>query len=1205
MSTFKSITIYESQPDSSPASHEEKATTRRRQHKEEPYISSSLPSIQIKNIIYNALPVEDPNSTGYKLHVQLPIAIKTYVIGKGFTMRASGDMISLVGLYVDTSQSFIQASGVRWNHENTSLRDKARLGVLTLKSLDMRYDYPSVPRVGMYFTHQLLRESPEISKGSLGPLRLAMRFADDNDAMAKIHRVEDLLLSRAQMYCHTLPRTMDILHELSSMADEVHPPTTRPSPMQPNTNAAHQIIGEIVGQPIFFKHSPEAAESYIFSSTIKYFYMRMLLNETINLEAEKSAYAQRLAAKQSAEHLKMRHIAQASSSAWCESIARREFQKPMGELSQSEKDVVQSAYDRERKHIMAHLANKCQHTKLVRRVMSSRSSVFDVRAWAALEKFAPLTPAPGTKIAELPKYDEMLACQRCGMTAMCPHLYFIFSLKDTLWGGDEQACMKYVVDNFTTLQSEITDASYCRICGELLQKTTAESESWVKFSRQGEATIDDDLFTTIINEVQQTVNANIDMSRSNLSKAELVTNIARCIDPWIRHYELKLSRIKTNTEIIISFSLYLIIGIYTLMSIVHLIMITRGEISIKTLTIPSGTEGMKLLTLLFNKVYKLITAQRTSIIEKVPAFTPDRIKKIMTRAYKQVSNTSVVIETTVTKYKIDLIADNPLYMFLEYGWRVGDLMRRGDTPMIVTRKAKGKSKKSDLSDARDDADDAYPLVKPPPVETVLGVPPDQIDTLKYFFSEAKMPPEWPSDDPYHKYVWRTYARLAKRLIDGEFDLNAENTPGLMKEYLSSRAERASVLAKANARLNIVHTTVFTKTYVPEAVDAHLAQLYCPTGTTHRWDIYVFGEHEYKASDLKATTPADKLITKKCSLCSARLDELDGDTKALEAIIADLNTKTAFAMYYKIRCPAGFIHHWDGDKCNQCGLPRGAKEIPQDYFAKYKDTFVARNDALHASNEHHEDSGMIVPSVTKKAYKPWVVKNDSITATANALSIPYNLLINIGLTKDMNYDTLVSGKVNPSNSASDEMWFRHADAVSAYISNIVILWNKFVACNVAGLPSELEEMCVAHSDDIRALGAIDLADFYDERAYRQAEQPRVFANWMTNKLCSILLGIHDNKASPKIAKKFTEVAARVIMDSEKNMSKPLLYKNVVASAKEKMTQAHELMGIDHDDMPESDEAAKDFITNTLDHGESFSRADLDVDNIADSFGADVI
>jgi hypothetical protein len=991
----------------------------------------------------------------------------------------------------------------------------------------------------------------------------------------------------------------------------------------------HEIVLKLLG---ISEPNADRAIGIIYSTGLEELYQRLVSGSMVisDVTRQNEIIRSRRSVASISSRSRTRTIADKSRIAWREAISRREFQRPLLGLAPNELEIVTTTYERESNHANALLNNKCAHNRLYRVVMASRNTSFDTQKWIKLRELLDVSRASPATVEEIPKFDTLIPCARCKFAALCPHNYIMFEYNEKLFNGkesDDSACMRYILDTMTSKQT-LSDGSYCRICGELLQRISIESESWVNLAKPSDSEPIDQLQLLIVDEVAETLNANLDLSRSSINRTNLTQSIANSISQWIRRYELKLSRVKTNTELVISFSLGLIIAIYTMMSLVHLIVLagpSGSGITIKTIE-PRGETDLKLLHTLFNGIYKLLTAQRANVIEKIIAFTPDRIKKIMTRSYGQISGAPVVIETVKTQYRMDLVTDNPYYYFLHHLWRVGELLKAPDARGLTPSK--------------------YDTVK-----SILGVDLDKIAESRDFFATAKMPTQWkvPVGEPaaWMNYCWKTCSQFATRLLAGTMMLDSTNTQEITKEYNTAMKTRASLIddldsyadGHASSRRNLGRSETMSSFGYDFEPPRDLDRIFCHNGPfiglLHSWKIYVLSgrsgkdgvaDVDYKSSDFKSLADPGSFRMLKCANCAAILCGSVAEQKQGNATLEDaMKTATrdrGFLMYYKIRCPEGMFHVFKDDACEKCGIK--VKFLPDEraaYLAKYMSAYEARRKKTMAprtkdiiENMRRAPDMVVQKKKTTPSMKAWISQNSAITSASKTWSqLPYNLLINISFGAQTHFALIISGKTNPSNKADDASWLRQANTVVSYVNMIAVSFNRFISCATRGMHPDLTEFCEKQSDAVRGLKPIDLTEFYTEQTWRAAnDRPAGYANWTINQLCDTLLHVHSGSVTSEgaetvrstvsaVSARFAEIMVDAIVESELNMSKSVVYKNIMIAASK---SAIDVSG-EEIEAPETDVEAKEFIKSIIDDGEEFGSSNIDIDDIAASRGDDDI
>lgn len=1151
-------------------------------------IISSLPSMMIKNIIYHALPIiepeNEPSTTKYKIHIQLPMAIKVAVLGRGIKIMKANDIISMIGIHFDTGTTFLQTTDIAYNFKDISFNERTLLGTNAFRDLSFRYQHVYIPRL----ISDITQNNTTLA---IPPYKCTVRFNTKSDTRYKIKTLTSLIVNRLIYYNHMFEKTMNHIYSMPLNDSSLVVNKKKPH-VHIVTDDTFNALGVLIDIPL--ENRPrEFIYSTLHALGLWHLYTRVTLYGIEDKKVQHYINIMRtkmINMRISIDH-KYKNFTRASNAAWLYNISRREFQNDYDALTTLEKDTVDAQHAREKESIRAVLANKCPHLALLRSVMRSRQDTFDAKSWSELRKYVPLTPSPAVNgVITLPKYESLLQCTLCKLSALCPHHYVLFDLTDSMFNGDVTKQMEYMIANFSIDKSDDSDTYYCRICGEALQRVIVEGESW--FARAGTANDlrNDSLYNLMKAEVWQTLIANLEIGKIIIDRNDLTNNIIEIINPYIRRYEIKLSRVKTNTENMVSFSLYLIISAYTFVTIIHLVNITNGEIGLKG-TPARGDTGMKLLHRLFNSAYKLLTTQRASTINKVPAFTPDRIKKIMTRGYQQISGSHIDIETTVVNYSDNILISNPVYDYIYYGWRLGSLMK-GEKPVDVTD-----------------------------VKVILGVEFNEIDKLKMLFEKAEIPPPWPvkKGDKWSQYAHDVYTAAAKRFISNTYLLDIKHKSAIAKEYNIFKARRAKLLKERENYMNIRNGDQFPIKLEVKFDAPSLGLQYCADGRKHVWNIYIYefdkGDNpvrvEVKTNEFgKKNISGMKYVTRKCSVCGDLFGKTDSNK--IKPVLTQIRYINTFYVYYSNRCPIKNIHVWKDKTCVQCGVTKEQMEKKDiAYFEKYKDTFAIVRTRLSEKQREpiqilddrlRNRRGMVVAKMKPSliSYKQWEYRNDSVVTLSKTMDIPYNILINLGFLHNVQFELAAKGKINPANSATDALWNMQVATIGSYINDVVVKFNRFIRCNTTGMHMDLEEFCKVNHNEVRQFAPIDLTKYNDERSIRKRDKPRLYANWMLVSFCDILLNIYNSQINKKISQRFVEIYVKSLMDAELNMSKPQLYKKIVAVAK----QLTDNITYDtHINPDETDVSAKQFI-DTLETS-AFSTDDIDVEDYAASTGIDDI
>jgi len=211
---------------------------------------------------------------------------------------------------------------------------------------------------------------------------------------------------------------------------------------------------------------------------------------------------------------------------------------------------------------------------------------------------------------------------------------------------------------------------------------------------------------------------------------------------------------------------------------------------------------------------------------------------------------------------------------------------------------------------------------------------------------------------------------------------------------------------------------------------------------HKWNTYVYvSEHDYKGDGvakykpdklIKAEKMADNqtIVDRICTVCNATHSEMcaagPATAKTGEWMAAE-DTLTSFFNYYQQRCPELSptdehpSHVWTASGCSKCGVTK-ENLVSRDlkYFDKYKAAFAAVARAGPVLD-------LVQPAVPDvKIAELWhaddTIANPNMSMIQEISKFPLtykpaeyrNLWMNLGLTEDLEYDDIKSGKVNPAS-----------------------------------------------------------------------------------------------------------------------------------------------------------------------------------------------
>jgi hypothetical protein len=1092
-------------------------------------IKSEIASILIKNIIYGVIPIVN-NVAKYKLHLQFHIPIMTITYDKKIKIYAPGDIIPVVGIYFDADKVSAQFIPICSNLDYIPRDDRLLLGDSGIRTMDYTWNTITVPRIMANLN------TPSIPSTYKNFVSI---FNDDNDAIKNITDIMTIMRS-IKKYVYVTRFTQRLITIGDSASFVINDPGPGLSNSYKEINVLHSDQNEEHLSKINIKH----------------------------IEREQLACLN----------------ADNARTAWKDNISRSEFGPKFNDLISNQKEIVNNKYKYEHDTMLGTRANKCKHINLKRKVMRSKGAVFDKEAWEELKGYAPLDEQPekrGDSVV-IPEYNDGISCKVCRLWCLCPHHYHIFDFIDSMFEGDTDKMMDSLIINFSINKSNNDDSYFCKICGELLKQNLVEGEIWAMKIQSGDSHINDDTYENMYNIVSNVISMNIDFGSVLINKKSLINGVTENIDKFIRKYELKLAMIKTIAESVKFSSLRIMINIYAIISAIRLSVIYGGNITLKGANV-KGMKENELLHKLFNHAYKFITTQNKLAIANNPAFTPDRIKKIFTHAYKQISGLTIEIEE-IKKIGINNpILNNPVYDFIYYGWVLSDLSR-------------GKKRPTPFRD----------------LKRIIGIDNiEEFDKMKMIFDRAVMPPSWKG---IPEYYWDSWSTVAARLISGTFIRDKKNIKKIDEEQNALRVRESDIQKDLHLYHNIMSSmpdkwSPYRHTIEP--AKQALSNIFCNDGRAHKWNIYVYksGDKtiEVKIGEFGSSSMDDyNFISQKCSICGNIFGSAPAED--IEINVKHLDKMNSFYIYFQYKCPVSFRHEYKDGKCVNCGITWDMMDNKDgQYYEKYESTYDSRYSKTNA--DKYGISSIEIPlmmtadpnnSFVVKKYKKWEFTMVNITTVSKLMNVAYNVLINIGLMERFYFSDIESGKINPSSKASAGDLNIQINAIVRHIIHLDLTYNRFTACSDKIHP-DLIDLCRAQNTDVRGLEMLSMVDFYKEYEYRTEHESLLLnVNWALDFLCTMVIGFNNKDRDLKYS--FINIFMKDLVQTEVNMSKPVLFKRDVVSARAVLDNFD--MGLKT--LTVSDAMAKE-VMGTDDGGDDtddpFSLSGLDIENYAESMGQD--
>lgn len=423
---------------------------------------------------------------------------------------------------------------------------------------------------------------------------------------------------------------------------------------------------------------------------------------------------------------------------------------------------------------------------------------------------------------------------------------------------------------------------------------------------------------------------------------------------------------------------------------------------------------------------------------------------------------------------------------------------------------------------------------------------------------------------------------------------------------------------------------------------------------HKWDLIMYSVGNSKSALRKVFSIKD--INKKieqeatsndiwyvedvyCSICfygkSTIVEDFKKEKIDVISIIEEQQQIESFYNFYASQCPyysdrgsktGDTIHEFVENVCKNCGYEKSFSTDKNTYKNTYykqwlatfkKDLALENEQLIHLEkiyNIQGYDSQKIV-EVPKSISNPkigddikqWKYNPNIVTELANTFwdinkfktfkkNSFYNALVNLGLTQDLNYDDILSGKLNPYREMNYGLAKRRETQVSTYIHKLMVDYNIMRNYkNIPSISSDMKEI-ISSASLVKVLDKLphftpDFITGYTQmkRMYFVESDAIKLANWILEFLCKTLLRIYK---SAKETAPFIVHFIREILETEKEISKPKENKMAQVLAN---TKSEEITSFE--DQPISDA----FNTVSKRDAEPIGYEDMDYDGHNDKIG----
>lgn len=1096
-------------------------------------ISSNIPAIAIKNISSHIIPVVN-DKCKYSFLSSIQHNQKIYFNGR-MQINVENNVIPICGLIFNISGEALEVQ--EYIFDKLPIRDRILMGIDGFIRLDKYYYKTYVPRIIEKHSIQETQLNPVVKK------RLFVKFENEADAIKKIKYLTKMITIVKNIYTIL---GVDAFKELQTFVkipkkiQKIEYKKFAVAERTPLLELCEKLCGfPLIGRDIAF------VNAVLYSGRLSGLVSKMILNNKLCESAIKPVI--KIDPNEYADKLEL---------AWKNNISWREFEMPYSNLEKKSQENVNVLYGVAVNVASATRNNKCVHLSLFSKVLHTRDPV----AWKQLKEIA--------KLRDENKFESIIYCDLCGLYALCPHHYFVYDREyenDALRNSD-------IVKIFSSTEHSINNQKFCRLCGESIEVSSSISEEWatiVNVRDRGEAKTE--LEKSIQFALYQTFKSNFVIKGSDIDINSISSLMSAKILPYIQEYDIKLNKSKIISNIDAKFSVRLVVNIYAFAIVIHFVHISNGTVQLTGYTEKKNEKNNVRLQSLFNNVFKTLTKQNEMSITRLKAFTREKIKELLLKAYRQISSVSIVVKEDISQdvnsMDFDFLNDY-CYKFIHLGRNIINLRKNGKQLPI---------------------DD---------ISSILGI--KNTDDMKFgidIYANAKLP-KIPQGD---NYFWKLYEIVGNRIISHTMIMDAENSDDITKEFkmlMGIRDPATKMLPQSKYFDYIENSLPSVSLNVVYGVDGHI----------HKWNKFVFENKkgEQMTFDKKnlSTIGESNFVNFICSICGDKKGETKNNN--IRVVLNTVSKIKFFYDYYKNRCPMPQTHDWTDDTCAKCGMTVNDKiSLSEEFYAKFATEFgKILNSKFENLNikkidfSKGERSRYLRRNKRLRTYDSWKYESKNIVAVAELANVNKNVINNIGLMNDEFYETISKNKANPHNTATPKQLILQCDRVVNYINELVIEYQNFRMCNKSLLPPDMAELCEKNIDVELPIILVD--NFWDELNFRMHEKPLLYSNWCLNYFSILLL-----EMSNPIAKKFASQFLSHVIQSEKNMSKPDPSKFIHESQTPEYFK--QSLSDDADDFermeyiqPEQDITDYDTIDSIVGNQ---TIADLDIEDFAGSTGMD--
>jgi len=583
---------------------------------------------------------------------------------------------------------------------------------------------------------------------------------------------------------------------------------------------------------------------------------------------------------------------------------------------------------------------------------------------------------------------------------------------------------------------------------------------------------------------------------------------------------------------------------------------------------------------IFFSAYKLLISTKFQIIKKNVTIKPEDIQPLLIKAYQWVMGLYTIdSKTDESSYVglkgdiVDNIINHPIYNYL---YKIKNLIfgtKKEDLQAIL-----GKSIET-IEKYIQKYDSFFEISTVSEDQFINYIKKSIKGENKSSFLDSSEYVELVS-----KYLYFSYKHFIDYASTGKYmELSVPLSPVLIDYYknldeiknMQTSLQYISMVAKA-APIYVPNYYKYKHRfdYDPSFKLLDISKLYRRNGNLHNWNIYVFKKKsgnekkEFTISELNNAVKNGQNIHRKYIL----IDRKDSGTGEYLSKIKDYSSEIEknsskfkkienFFNYFDNRCPNSGLHTMDDKKkCKKCGIVlvpewRISKE-GEKYYTKYLSIFekqlkehrinIKKNmneltDKIKKSSKYENLDG-------EKYDKIFQLNEAKILNWSRQVKIPFNVLINLGLSEGIKFEKIERGEIDPrkdENTLPYDIKTRSLKLDGYYNAIIYQYYLIKIHTSSYDLPIQINEL-INNLSSSKGLQA-SMKDIYDPMYYTKfmyflhtCKDPNDLNKFILNKISETLINITTSMSKTKFSKFGNDLVkyfTNEIINEEKLFSKP--------------------------------------------------------------------